>query len=152
MESGSLAEWVGAIGQVVTACMAAFIAWKANTFTKRSNQLTFYKYLTDLANDWNKIVMSSREATTATEKLRPPVIDNPTDSIIHMYLNYNRFAYMGERDGLVDRKSSKARIKNSIEWFRNVSKEKLISYLSRGYEDEFKNLMLKKYDDMKPTD
>ena len=149
LDWGAVPQWIGAFGQVTTAALAATIAWRAYTFTKRSQHLTFYKYLTDLANDFNKTVIASAKAIEATEKLRPPVIDNPTDSIMHMYLNYHRFAYMCARDGLVHITSAEARINNATKWFSNVSRDQLADYLSRGYEEEFRNLMLAKHDNMK---
>jgi hypothetical protein len=146
---GTVPQWIGAFLQATTAGIAVYIAWRAHVFTRTSNHLTFYKYLTDLANDWNKIVIASPKTVGATGRLRPPVIDYPTDSIVHIYLNYHRFAYLCAKDGLVDNKSSEARINNSIKWFSNVTREQLEDYLSRGYEEEFRTLMFGKYDNMK---
>lgn len=56
---------------------------------------------------------------------------------------------MCAKDRLVDRKSAEDRINNAIKWFSIVTEEQLKEYLSRGYEEEFRTLMLGKYSSMK---
>jgi hypothetical protein len=142
----AILSWVSALSQVAIGIAAISIAWRTYKYTATSNKLTFYKYLTDSVNEWNRVIIESAENSRAISKLRPPIVDHPTDSLVFMYLNYLRFNHVVGAETLIAPSTLRARLVSGVKWFRSFSRSTLEEYLSRGYEQDFVELMLAAYD------
>jgi hypothetical protein len=146
LASGNTAEWVGAVGQILTAVIAAGIAWVAFRHSERTMQMTCQRELHDMVNNWNRMVIYSESTIGVVGQLREPVLGYPDDSIIFSYLNFLRANFEGLKAGLISRESETVAISNGVNWLSKLGREVLEKFLSRGYGTEFRTRILNEFD------
>jgi hypothetical protein len=146
LASGSTAEWVGAVGQILTAVLAASIAYLAFRHTDKTMQMTCQRELHDMVNNWNRMVIYSEATIKAVGPLREPVLGYPDDSIIFSYLNFLRANFEGSKAGLISRESERVAIGNGVNWLSKLGRPTLESFLKRGYGTEFRDRILAEFD------
>jgi hypothetical protein len=136
-----IGTWVGAVGQTVTA-LAIFL------YTRSSSRATSAKYLIDMLNEWNRMVIDKPEHMDVLAELRPPVIGHPKDSIVFAYLNCLRAQFVMREERLISKETEQKAIRNGLMWLYALGREKIEQYLSRGYDNAFKRRILDEYDEM----
>jgi hypothetical protein len=67
-DSATLAAWVGAIGQTLTANLAAYIAFLTHRHARRSAQATSLKMAYEMVNEFNKIVLYNPQHSTFPQR------------------------------------------------------------------------------------
>jgi hypothetical protein len=147
MTDGSATNWtmweaigvfIGAAGQISTAAILLI-------FTRRFNRATAMKYLGDQVNDWNRLVVESQKNKTALKGLRAPVVDDHTDTVVFSYLNYLRTGFEMREARIIDKGHEEEMMKNGVAWLLSLPKDAIERYLSRGYDDRFKNRFWKEF-------
>jgi hypothetical protein len=133
--------WFAAVGQTAT---AAAIVW----YTRSSRKADSLKHLVEMLNDWNRLVIERPEHMQALGELRPPVLSHPKDSIIFCYLNCLRIQHVMRTERLITEKTEQAAIRNGLTLFKDLGRDKLEQYLSRGYDPIFKSRILTEFDNM----
>jgi hypothetical protein len=145
---GALGQWVGAAGQAVTALLALLIALMTYRYTKRQNTITLIKYLNDMVNDFNKAVIGSEAAQHVVSGLRQPIVNQPDDSIVFLYLNFLHTSFRMAAAGLIESGLSDATMANGVHYLIKLKRDEIERFLSRGYEPAFRAAVLKSYDSL----
>jgi hypothetical protein len=142
MVLGNIAEWVGAVGQALTAGVAALIAYLAFRHSKRSMQMNCQKELHDMVSNWNRMILHSDATIAAANRMREPVLGHPDDSIIFSYLNFLRANFEMSNARLISTETERVAIGNGVNWLSKLGPEVLSKYLSRGYDTQFRDRIL----------
>ncbi len=144
--SATMAAWVGAIGQTLTACLAAYIAFLTHRHARRSAQATSLKMAYEMVNEFNKIVLYNPQHAKDIIALRKPIQSPSKDAIVFMYLNFiDTTVSMGKAE-LVSQEEMQATLKNGAHWLASLDHDTLLLYLERGYTTSFKELVLDVYE------
>ena len=144
--SATMAAWVGAIGQTLTACLAAYIAFLTHRHAHRSAQASSLKMAYEMVNEFNKIVLYNPQHAKDIIALRKPIQSPSKDAIVFMYLNFiDTTVSMGKAE-LVSQEEMQATLKNGAHWLASLDHDTLLLYLERGYTTSFKEMVLDVYD------
>jgi hypothetical protein len=133
--------WFGAVGQTLT---AVAIVW----YTRSSRKADSVKHLIEMLNDWNRLVIEKPEHIQALSELRAPVLSPSKDSIVFCYLNCLRVQYIMKRERLISKETEQAALRNGLALLKDIGRDKLEQYLSRGYDTAFKSRILLEFDSM----
>jgi len=137
-------EMVGALGQIMTALVATYVAYITYRYTKRQSNATIIKNLNDMVNEFNKACMleTNKEAVAI---FRKSIIDPSTDALVFIYLNFLHTTHAMHRGKLIANDSYLSTMTNGISFLQNIDKGDLEKFLSRGYEYDFKEKVLEMF-------
>jgi hypothetical protein len=128
---------VGAVGQIVTAIMAIFVACIAFRFTKRQTSITLLTSLNNLWNSYHLAMIENPEAREVVDKYRETIISPLEDSIADMTLNIYETSFLLHENRLISREYYDAMIVNVLDGVGTIPEVALKKYLRRGYHLRF---------------
>lgn len=128
---------VGAIGQIITACMSVVVAYMAVRFTKRQTSITLLTSLNSLWNSYSVVMIENPEAREVFGKYKKEIIGHTDDYVIDMVLNIYETSFLLYAEGLVPASYYEAMLENILHTLVNVPDAALSKYLRRGYDPNF---------------
>jgi hypothetical protein len=142
----AIGAWVGALGQIATATVIFLYTKESDRrqaqFTEKTTRALMAKNYGDMINAWNVMVVSSPEHLKAATALRKNVRDPITDSIVFSYLNCMVAFTTLHSEGIVTEDAASAKLENAIRLLEGLTDDELKNYLSRGYDEVFKERIL----------
>lgn len=132
----------GALLSFLSVILLSISTYVQMVHMRRSIALTIEHNNRNLVNLWNVELIKTDERMELARKLREPIVGQPEDQLLFIYVNYLSSRWYTCKKGLEDKNRWELQKKHAANWFVTLEKDQLERLLNFGYSAEFKKEIL----------